>query len=634
MPIRILPENISNKIAAGEIVERPASVVKELVENSLDAKSTRIIVEIEKGGKSLIRVSDNGTGMGKDDALLSIERYATSKIEMDEDLFSINTFGFRGEALPSIASVSRFSLVTKENKSEAGIEIRIEGGKVISVTDKGSPEGTMISVKDLFFNTPARRKFLKSFDTEMGHIADVISAMALAHPNVHFKLLHNGKTVYNLLSSPDSAARTEEILGKDTKSSLYRLGFSTESISVTGWISSPLIKRHTTRGINIYVNGRFVRDKIIQHALLEGYSSRLIKGEFPVAVIFINLPFDEVDVNVHPAKHEVRFSEQNKIFETVKKAVIDTLDLLDPFKKTSVNFIQKGQYDKSPGISEQPVFYRSLKKPVASQSADVPILQATKDDVCTVSSRQKQASGIEDPRCLQRGIFDRKDADQSQIRSLISPQAAGNALAGAVQESLWEKKRFKDLAVLGQLHGTFIICESAEGIFLIDQHAAHERILYEQIEKRAESFRSCVQNLLVPEVLEFGYREAGVFEKLLPDFQRAGFELEPFGRNSFAVKSAPAFIADKDVRAIIVETVEQLIETGFVPGLEKASDELLKLIACHGAIRANQKLSDKEIRTLLDQLDDCKMPSHCPHGRPTWLHFTIKEIKKFFKRIV
>ncbi|MGB5155964.1 DNA mismatch repair endonuclease MutL [Desulfobacterium sp. N47] len=603
MKIRILSENISNKIAAGEIVERPASVVKELVENALDAKSTRILVEIEKGGKSLIRVSDNGTGMVKDDALLSIERYATSKIETDEDLFSINTFGFRGEALPSIASVSRFSLVTKGNESQTGIEIKIEGGKILSVTDKGSPEGTMISVKDIFFNTPARRKFLKSVDTEMGHIADVISTMALVNSNIQFNLTHNGRTVYNLLSSPDSAVRTEEILGKDTKSSLYRLGFSKETISVSGWISSPVVKRHTSRGIYIYVNGRFVHDKIVQHALLEAYTSRLIKGEFPVAVVLINLPFNEVDVNVHPAKHEVRFSEPTRVHEAVKAAVKETLDLSDPFKKSAADYVQKVQHNKSVDISEHQVAYKPAVKanPVQSEIVtDLPLKKVQSDlPLKKVQSYTEKTNPKQDSH---------------------------------IQENLWEKKQFKDLIVLGQLHGTYIICESVEGIFLIDQHAAHERILYEQIKAREDAYRYAIQNLLVPEVIEFGYREAGVFEKLLPDFQRAGFDVEPFGGNAFAVKSVPAFLSGKDVKSIITETIENLIETGFVPGFEKASDELLKLIACHGAIRANQKLSDKEMITLLSQLDDCKMPSNCPHGRPTWIKFSIKELEKFFKR--
>ncbi|MBU4037411.1 MAG: hypothetical protein KKA35_13380, partial [Proteobacteria bacterium] len=339
-----------------------------------------------------------------------------------------------------------------------------------------------------------------------------------------------------------------------------------------------------------------VRDKIVQHALLEGYTSRLIKGEFPVAVISIALPYNEVDVNVHPAKHEVRFSEPNKIHETVRAAVKETLDLLDPYKKSVEDFIQKGQHYKSIGVSETPVVYQPGVKDIPAQNETVSNLGAKNVDPYIESGKQKQVSHI--------------------------------------QENLWEKKLFKDLIVLGQLHGTYIICEAVEGIFLIDQHAAHERILYEQIKAKADSFGYSIQILLVPEVIEFGYRETGIFEKLLPDFQRAGFEVEPFGGNAFAVKSVPAFIADKDIKAIIIETVEKLIETGFIPGLERASDELLKLIACHGAIRANQKLSGKEMTTLLSQLDDCKMPSHCPHGRPTWVKFSIKELDKFFKRAV
>ncbi len=607
MKIKILPEIISNKIAAGEVVERPSSVVKELVENALDAGSTQILIEVEKGGKSLIRVSDNGTGMWRDDALLSIERYATSKISKDEDLFSISTFGFRGEALPSIASVSRFSLVTKEKTAEAGIEIKIDGGRVLSATDKGSPSGTMITVKDLFFNTPARRKFLKSTDTEAGHIADIVASMALGHTGVQFRLLHNGKTVYNLLSAPDSARRAEDVLGKDTRSSLYRLGFSSGDISVSGWISSPMIKRSTTRGIYTYVNGRFVRDKVVQHALFEGYKTRLIKGEFPVAVIFIKLPYDSVDVNVHPSKREVRFSDQNKVHEAVKAAVKNALDLLDPFKKSAADFIQKERNSQSFGVSEPPTFYESGR--ISSQPHPDP----------------SPSKGWDFP------AFDKPPV-------LSHPLARGDQGEGEklpnVQADLWEKKQFKDLRILGQLHGTYIICESGGGIFLIDQHAAHERILYEELKnRRGRTEGHPSQKLLIPEVIEFGYREAGIFEKLLPDFFKAGFEVEPFGGNAFAVKSVPAFMSGKDIKSAVTEIVEKIIETGFAPGLEKVSDEVLKLVACHGAIRANQKLSDKEVRTLVDQLDGCAMPSHCPHGRPTWISFTINELEKFFKRI-
>lgn len=584
MTIRILPEIVSNKIAAGEVVERPSSVVKELVENALDAGSTSIIIEIEKGGKSLIRISDNGSGMSRDDAMLSIERYATSKISKDEDLFSINTFGFRGEALPSIASVSRLSLVTKEKTAEAGTEIKIDGGKVVSVADKGSPSGTAVIVKDLFFNTPARRKFLKSTDTEAGHIADIVASMALGHAEVGFRLIHNGKTVYNLLSASDPALRAEDVLGKDTRNSLYGLGFSSGDISVSGRISSPMVKRSTTRGIYTYVNGRFVRDKVIQHALLDGYASRLIKGEFPVAVIFISLPYDQVDVNVHPAKREVRFADRNKVHDAVKQAVINTLDLLDPYKKTGWEISHNILAGKTSGVSETRVLY----EPSGVSGSAYPVYAKTFEE--------KQSSDI--------------------------------------QTDLWEKKQFRDLRILGQLHGTYIICESGEGIFLIDQHAAHERILYEELKtRRKDTKEHPSQKLLIPEVIEFGYREAGIFEKLLPDFFKAGIEVEPFGGNAFAVKSVPIFMDGKDIKSAVTDIVEKIIETGFAPGLEKASDEVLKLVACHGAIRANQNLSDKEIRVLVDQLDGCEMPSHCPHGRPTWISFTINELEKFFKRI-
>jgi len=345
-----------------------------------------------------------------------------------------------------------------------------------------------------------------------------------------------------------------------------------------------MVKRATTRGIFIYVNGRFVRDKIVQHALFEGYATRLIKGEFPVSVIFINLPYDQVDVNVHPAKREVRFSDQNKVHNAVKEAVKNALDLLDPYKKTVREFSQIKRTGKASGVSESQVFYESA----GESGPAVPVLKKS---------------------------FEEKRYTDTQA-------------------DLWEKKQFKDLRILGQLHGTYIICESGEGLFLIDQHAAHERILYEEIKTvSGEEKARQSQKLLVPEIIEFGYREAGIFEKLMPDFIKAGIEVEPFGGNAFAVKSVPAFMTGKDIKSVVTEIVEKIIETGFTPGIQKVSDEVLKLVACHGAIRANQNLSEKEIRTLVDQLDGCAMPSHCPHGRPTWVSFTINELEKFFKRI-
>ena len=323
--IKILPEILSNKIAAGEVVERPASVVKELVENALDASATRIMVDIENGGRSLIRVSDNGSGMGRDDALLALERYATSKIYKDQDLFRIHTLGFRGEALPSIAAVSRFSLVSRDPSAEAGTEISVEGGKIKNVTEVGAPQGTMVTIRQLFFNTPARRKFLKTIGTEMGHIGDKVASIALGHPAVQFRLTHNDNIVKDWPSTSAPLDRVIDVLGGDLKNALHPIEFQNKAVSISGWISSPRTTRRTSRGLFIYVNGRFVRDRIVQHALFEGYSQRLVKGQFPIAALFINVPFEEVDVNVHPTKNEVRFARQRDIHEAVRQAAAQTL---------------------------------------------------------------------------------------------------------------------------------------------------------------------------------------------------------------------------------------------------------------------------------------------------------------------
>ena len=323
--IRILPDILSNKIAAGEVVERPASVVKELVENALDAGAARILIDIEQGGRALIRVADNGSGMSRDDALLAIERHATSKIASDEDLFNIHTLGFRGEALPSIAAVSHFSLVTRDAGSDAGAEITIQGGKLVNVAEAGAPAGTLVEIRQLFFNTPARRKFLKSIATEMAHIADILAGMALAWPAVQFRLTHNDKVVKNWPAAADPFERVVDVLGSGLRGDLHAISLAREGLSVGGWVSSPQIRRTSSNGIFILVNRRCVRDRLVQHALFQGYSQRLVKGQFPLAVLFINVPCDQVDVNVHPAKNEVRFARSHDVHEFIRQAVAQTL---------------------------------------------------------------------------------------------------------------------------------------------------------------------------------------------------------------------------------------------------------------------------------------------------------------------
>ena len=566
--IKILPEILSNKIAAGEVVERPCSVVKELVENSLDAGSTRVIIEIGNGGLSLMRVSDNGIGMNHDDALLSMERYATSKIYKDRDLFSINTLGFRGEALPSIASVSKFSLITKDETSEAGTEVFVEGGTIKKVAEIGAPMGTMITARHLFFNTPARRKFLKTVKTEMGHIVETVANIALGWPDVQFKLYHNKKTVKNWYSSPDPFNRVLDVVGNDMRNDLLRIKFKDKFVSCEGWISSHRVSRKTSRGIYIYINGRFVRDRGIQRALFEGYAGKLIKGQFPVAVVFIRVPYDQVDVNVHPSKHEVRLAQQKQVHKALTEAVSEVLHIADRPKWTTENF------------SSQKPFFVSEHVPRYNESIkDIP----------------------------------------------ASP---------AVQNTLWEEKRFRDLRIVGRFHDTYILCESDEEMVLIDQHAAHERVLFEHLKKLSMNSKIEIQKLLMPETIDLGYREAHMLEKLIPDLKKLGLEIEPFGGTTFVVKSVPAILADREIKPIVLEIAEKMLESGLTQGLEKTIDQCLMLIACHGAIRANQRLLDKQIRALLAQLDECENPSHCPHGRPTWISWTLESIEKSFKRIV
>ncbi len=612
--IKILPEIISNKIAAGEVVERPASVVKELVENAIDAKSTRIMVEIEKGGRSMIRISDNGIGMNHDEALLSLERYATSKIHNDSDLFSIQTLGFRGEALPSIASVSRFSMITRDEASETGIHIQVDGGKIKKVSEIGAPTGTMITIKQLFYNTPARRKFLKSINTEMGHIAETVASIALGWPESQFRLNHNDKKVKDWPLAPDPFGRVLSVLGRDMRGALHKITFETEDVSISGWISAPTITRSTSQKIYLYVNGRYIRDRGLQHALFEGYRGRLMKGRFPVAVLFIDVPFEQLDVNVHPTKHEVRFSGYRNVYEALKAAVFKSWDSIEK---------SKWKHAEAPAIdnSDQESFVMSPPP----KERDIPLWKGQTKRLPFTSDtlRSKGKAIVSEPA---------KDYSATEQHASAGRETSFADTERAVGKE--EGRKFGRLKVLGQFHNTYIICESDSGLMLIDQHAAHERILYEKLKTRSSTNPYPAQKLLIPETFDIGYREASVLEKLIPDFKQFGLEVEPFGGNTFVVKSVPALISDHEVSPLILSMVEKVMDMGFSQGIQQVLEECLIIMACHGAIRANHSLSDIEMKALLDQLDQCDNPSHCPHGRPTWISWTLNSLEKSFKRIV
>jgi DNA mismatch repair protein MutL len=611
--IKILPEILSNKIAAGEVVERPASVVKELVENALDANSTRIMIDVAKGGRSMIRVSDNGIGMSRDDAILSVERYATSKIYKDEDLFAINTLGFRGEALPSIAAVSKFCLNTRVEDSPSGTEIIVEGGTIKKVSEIGAPRGTMVTAEQLFFNMPARRKFLKTVTTEMGHIVDAITKIALGWPGVQFRLTHNQKLVKNWPATTDFADRIVDVLGKDVKNDLFEIAVSTDDVSVTGWISSARNTRKTSRGIYIYVNGRAVRDRIIQHALFEGYSGRLLKGQFPLAVLFIRVPYDQVDVNVHPAKHEIRFAQQKKVHDVIVRDVADRLRLADQSEWRPKHYAGIDAAKETHRISESNADFR-----VPGEKVQFPAsTQGRNFSLAPTGNQYPGESGI---------------AASFRPRSPLTKDLYSDRTAE--QATLWGKKRFGDLRAIGQLQNTYILCESIEGLVLIDQHAAHERILFEKLKDRFQNEKKASQRLLIPETIDLGYREAKILERLIPNLIELGLEIAPFGGDTFVVKSVPLLLKHKAVKPLVIEMVEKTAEIDISSGFEAALDRCLEIMACHGAVRANERLSDREIRELLDQLDACDRPSNCPHGRPTWVRIGFKDLEKMFKRIV
>jgi DNA mismatch repair protein MutL len=637
--IKILPEILSNKIAAGEVVERPASVVKELVENALDAGSSRIMIDIEKGGRALIRVSDNGRGMGRDDALLALERYATSKIYKDQDLFRIHTLGFRGEALPSIAAVSRFTLVSRDQSADAGTQISVEGGKIKDVTDVGAPKGTMVTVRQLFFNTPARRKFLKTIGTEMGHIADRVASIALGHPGVQFRLTHNDNIVKDWPTTSTPLDRVVNVLGGDLKNSLHSIEYQDNAVSISGWISSPRVTRRTSRGLFIYVNGRFVRDRSVQHALFEGYSQRLVKGQFPIAALFITVPFEEVDVNVHPTKSEVRFARQRDVHEAVKQAVAHTLIAADKTSWDTRGDFKEETFTPQGRVSEtaqrdfglRPVGTIGAYAPEGKWNSDLGLKKSeVKSRSYSYSSNGDKHRGIPDEHDAQRATRNPQPVTRHQQPATRNAPPATHL----TQTTIWQKKRFGDMRIIGQLHNTYIICEADEGLILIDQHAAHERILFERFSDRQIHSPKAAQRLLVPETVELGYREAGVLEELIPNLAELGLDVEPFGGNTFVIKSVPPLLAEREVKPLLIEIVEKIVEMGSSSGLAEILDECRMVMACHGAIRANQALSDEQISGLMNQLDECQNPSHCPHGRPTWIRWSIRTLEKSFKRVV
>jgi len=612
--IRILPEQLCNKIAAGEVVERPASVVKELVENSLDSGADEIVVELERGGKGLIRVSDNGCGMLEEDAFLALERHATSKISNESDLASLVTLGFRGEALPSIASVSRLLLRTQAAEAEAGSEIYAEGGVVKRTAVVGMSPGTSLEIRNLFFNTPARRKFLRRDETELGHVSDVVTKQALGHPEVRFTLLHQGRTLIETRPGDTLQERVAALMGRQVAAGMLPVDIGAEGMRLHGLLAPPDINRATTGNLYFFINGRVIRDRVVQHALLEGYRGVLMKGRYPVLALFLEIEPEQVDVNVHPTKHEVRFQDQRRVHDFLLAAVRDTLRgtpwLANP--------------EGGGGRTLSPADPVPFQAPPAEGGGSRP-------EIVTAYRERVQES-------LAR--YADRLTPAGPARGNSPPQAAAAPRSDVANEGvLFEpspglRGPFSRLAVIGQFRRTYVVCEDGDDLVLVDQHAAHERVRFEQLRAQLAAQGVERQQLMFPEVIELDARHAATFAEHLEDLARLGFELEDYGPNSFALRSLPKLLAGAEARRLVQDVASELEEHGRSGKIAEALDDILAGMACHSAVRANRDLDAEEIARLFRDLDGIDFKGHCPHGRPVLLRFSSRDVEKLFKRSV
>jgi DNA mismatch repair protein MutL len=603
--ISILPEIITNKIAAGEVVERPASVVKELVENSLDAGATAIAVEIATGGRRLIRITDNGHGMSREDALLSLERHATSKIKTDSDLEGILTLGFRGEALPSIASVSRFRLATRESESLEGTEVIVEGGKVRDVKACGMAPGTAISIEQIFFNTPARLKFMKSAETEAGHVGDVVTRMAVSRPEVAFSLTSDGRELLKVQRS-DLQRRLTQVIGRDTSTHLYPVDGSDPQVSVSGFVSGPSLVRSGMQAMFTYINGRFVRDKVVQHAIMQAYRGVIDRGRYPVVALFIQLPTGEVDVNVHPTKHEVRFRHQSVVHDAIQKAVEDVL--------RQSPWLAGKPGPALPATAPTGQAYRERIAAAAQASLDM----TPRPSYTTHAPTPAQTSGRETAPAMPTDPARVEPASVSEPREPFRPEPA--------------RGYFSALAIIGQFHGEYILCQSGTELVIIDQHAASERVAYQRLKMQCLGGSVESQRLLFPATVELSFSEVAVAGRFHNDLARIGFELEPFGGNTLIITAVPRLIADRDAIRLVRDILADLSQLGTSAAFQDMLDGLLSRIACHSVVRGVHPLEARQIAELLRSMDETDFAASCPHGRPVSHVVTLAELEKIFKR--
>ncbi len=589
--IVILSEETTNKIAAGEVVERPASIVKELVENSIDAGAENIRVELEKGGCQSIRVVDDGSGIEKEDVALVFERHATSKINKFEDIYSVVSFGFRGEAMPSIASIARVELLTRREGDLEGTKAIVEAGKIKEIAPVGCPSGTQILVTKIFANIPARKKFLKTESTEQSLCLDVVTRLALAHPEIRFQVLVNGREVFAVPEAADIAERIAIVMGMDFSSHSISVQEQKENVSLMGFISHPEFTRSNSKNIYLFVNKRFIRDNSLTHAVLSAYRQVIPPRRYPAAVLFIDLPPGDVDVNVHPAKMEVRFKDSRGIYELVSGTIARNLALARDLRGSFIYRLEPRE--KS--------FFIQNAKPEQIQAKSAGIF-----------SRQNLQQAI-DNDLLTRSVTQKS-------RNIESSDARGK-----------EPITFVNFRYLGQFFNTYLVFAGDDGLLLIDQHAAHERIMLERL-KRVEGQKIVSQQLLMPEVVSLNPAQIELFSGYIDFLREIGLEIEIFGRDAVVVKALPAILSSLQPKELIYDIVDQLSDQSRASSLQEKKEKIYAALACRAAIKANSSLSSAEVEALCRDLAATPFNLTCPHGRPISIKFSLTEIERMFKR--
>ncbi len=578
--IQVLPESVSQVIAAGEVIERPASVVKELMENAIDAGSKEITVELKAGGLQVIRVADDGEGMDQENAPLAFQRYATSKINKAEDLYAIHTLGFRGEALPSISQVSKMTLQTRTHDSLTGTKVVCEGGEIKNVSEAGFPVGTEVEVEHLFYNFPVKRKFLKSIRSELRHALNHFLRLSLSHPTISFRFIHDGRSLHEHLKTESPLARIEAIFGKEVYDHLQPIGFEQGEIRLSGFVSLPSFSKRNAEGIYFYVNQRFIKDRMVYRAVLDAYRHVLPSNQFPVVILFITLPPSFVDVNVHPTKSEVKFKDPDRIYQ----AVLGSIRMM---------------LEKDPSRLEKMTPERA-KKEWAFQG-------------------RAQASFIGQEILSPPSSFIREKEE-----GILTVRDAGGFS--------WEVEKKSPYAVLGQIRGTYILCEGEKSLVFIDQHAAHERILFEKFKEKYENGSMVSEKLLLPILVELSVEESCTLDSTREALKEIGFEIEPIGEKLFAIRSVPSFIDQKDPKEMLRGILDEL---SFLEKQGKGKETihtLLVTLACHSAVRGNFTLKREEMDKLLEDLIPFHPSTTCPHGRPIFFSLPLDELKRQFKR--